>query len=550
MGLFDRFLRRYKDGRLDHVENENVDLRESLTALQLELENLGYERMSAQFNDHIIPRSRLNDIVKICGALAIKNPITVRSINVRADYVFGRGVKFQAKHPLVQSVIDEHVGFYDNQKVLYAHDSMARQEREHQVKGNVFIACFTNPRTGRVIIRTIDMMEVPNIVRNPMDKQQEWFIHREWSSLDGKRSMHTYYPAWGITPDSGASVPDNLPPGDIEWDVPVYHLNFNRHGDAEFAIPEIYPQNDWVVAYKSFLEQWASIIKAFARMAMKYSGFKGKKQAGAARSQFQSSVSLTNPLETNASPTQASTLFLKDGMNAEPVKTAGATTSASEGLPLLAMAATSTGLQASFFGDKSGSGATNEALDRPTELSMKARQTLWGQVFKAILDYAIYMAAVAPYGILREAGASIMESVCPFTNARYIKVTMPANTDADYGDVGVPIDPSVVVKWPDLLERNVTDRVRALVNALTLFGKPLTDIVPDKRLACRLVLEALNIEDIEALMPGFVKMWESNLSVGDDGKPVSAIIIPPAPVAKPGGAAEDPSQGGDVGANG
>ena len=529
------------------IADQNWFLQESLTQLQLELENLGYERFAGTVDDYIFPRHRLNDLIKISRALSIKNPVTVQSIRVKTGYVFGRGVKFVARHPLVQSVIDEHTDYHGNQKVLYSHDSMVRTERELEVTGNLFIACFGNRRTGRVVVRTIDMLEVNDIIRDPDDYHTEWFIQRMYTRE--MKTVCTYYPAWGVTRGTGATLPRDAPPGEIDWDTPIYHVSPNRHGTMKFAIPELYAQHDWVISYKGFLENWSSVMKAYARMAFKMTGAKGPKQAAAARSQFQTAVTLTNPLETNPSPTQGSMAILKDKMDIQPIKTAGSTTDAAAGLPILNMAATASGLPSSFYGDKGGSGATNETLDRPTELTMLDRQELWKQIYSALFDYVVWFSAVCSGGQLAEAGATVAESIDPFTNDELLVVTMPKNTDPAFGEVGVPIDPDVQVKFPELLERNATDRVRALVNALTLFGKPLMDIVPDKRLVATLLLEALNVEDIEKWIPSFVDMWEQNMGV-KDGKPVKPYIIPPVPPAQAGGGAEDPSQGGDVGANG
>lgn len=530
-----------------HLRDENWHLEESLTRLQLEIENQGYLRLGQ--SEHDFSRVNLDAIIKLSVTMALKNPITIRSVNVQSDYVFGRGVKFVAAHPLVQSVIDEHTEYCENSKALYSHSAMAQQERELQVKGNLFYALFTNVRTGRVIVRDIDTLEVADIIRDPGDYQKEWFIKRTWSDGNGKAHV-TYYPALGIDQASGVSLPANAEAGDIEWDTPVYHACFNRFGHMKFGIPEIWAQIDWALAYKRFLEDWSSIMRAFARMAMKISGLGGKKQAGAAKSMMQTSVSLGNPLETNPSAAAASTGVFSKGVDIEPVKTAGATTPAKDGQPLLNMAAAAIGLPNTFFGDASiGHGATATTLDRPTELRMVARQRLWSVIFGVILDYVIFMAVKANAGLLQEAGASLAAKVDPFTNQTGYEMVMPKNDNVYYGVVGDPISTKVLVKFPELLERNVTDRVRALCNALSMFGKPLTDIIPDKRLVSRLLMEALNIEGIDELIPQFVAMWERNMTAGDDGKPVDPIIIPPPPPMQSGGA-EDAAQGGDVGANG
>lgn len=529
-----------------YMQDEIWNLQESMGRLQIELENESYRRLTSS-NENEFDRTHLETLIQLTAAMAIKNPLICRTVNVQSDYVFGRGVRFVAQHPMVQAVIDEHVEYCQNQKVLYSHDSMSRQERELQVNGNLFFALYTNPRTGRVTVRDITTLEVANIIRDPHDYHNEWFIQR--NHLDGNNSLiTTYHPALGITKDSGAYIPswEGIDNGNIDWNAPVYHVCFNRYGRMKFGIPELYPSIDWALAYKRFLEDWSSIMRAYARMAMKITGLAGKKQAAAAKGKLQSSVSLGAPLETNPSPTTSSVGLFGKGVDIEPIKTAGSTTPASEGQPLLNMAASGAGLPNTFFGDASQ--AKSDSLDRPTELKMIARQRLWAVVFSVILDYVIYQSAKCQQGDLREAGATLEATVNKFDDSRVMSVNMPTNTDAYYGLVNEPISIKIQVKFPELLERNVTDRVRALVNAVTQFGKPLSDIIPDKRFVCRLLLEALNVDNIDVLIPQFVEMWTKNMGV-EDGLPVDPTIIPPLPVQQPAGA-EDPAQGGDVGSNG
>lgn len=538
---------KHLEGRLREMESENVFLGESLTRLQLEIENEGYARLT-QFSDHEFDRKRLSDLIKLTVAMAIKNPLTGRAVNVQSDYVFGRGVKFVAAHPMVQAVIDDHVNYPKNQEVLYSHDAMSRQERELQVKGNLFFALVTNPRTGRVKVLDLDTDDIQDVVRDPDDYHTVWFYQRTYT--DANNSVVTeYYPALGLTKKVGAFIPPTFQPGPIIWTSPVYHAKFNYYGKMKFGIPEIYPSLDWSLAYKRFLEDWTTIMRAYARMAMKVTGLGGKKQAAAAKGMFQSSVSLANAYEKNPSPTTASMAMLGKGVDMEPIKTAGSTTPAKDGQPLINMVAASNGLPNTFFGDASvGNHATATTLDRPTELKMVARQKLWAAIFGNIFGYVVYQAAAALSGMLAEQGAKVKTKIDPYTDESIEFVVMPNNDDPAMGSVDEPISTKVDVKFPELLERNVTDRVRALVNALTLFGKPLMDIVPDKRLVCTLLLDALNVPYDDKLIARFVDMWTKNMTA-EDGKPVDPIIIPP-PAEKPAGGAEDPSQGGDVGDNG
>lgn len=548
-------IQRY-DRQMAEARMELGYMEESMSALQLELENLQYKRLSGGYgsdDDIAYTRERVLNIVSLAVQMARKNPITVRSINIQADYVFGQGVSFNAKHPWVQEVIDEFVNYRENRKSLTSHTAMLREEKRQQVYGSLFIVLNTNIQTGRVIVRNVPSTEVHHVICDPQDREKEWYIHR--CVYQGNKTLHVYHPAYGVYEMSGVPEPwklsSDFPQGVIVWSAPVLHVAANRLGDEPFAIPEVYPQLDWALTYKRGLEQWVSIQAAFSRMAMKIVGLKGRKQAAAAKALLQTTVATGNVNETNPPAVAGSTALLGGTADVEPLKTAGAATPPSDADPILNFAGTAVGLPNTFFGDAGkGNFATAKTLDRPTELKMISRQKLWKEIFQDIFDYVVLCSVVAPTGLLRSRGAvpSIQEDV--FTGEVIPMLIMPNNDDAQYGEVGIPIDATYDVFFPEILERNVADRVRSLVNAVTQFGKPLTDIVPDKRLVARWLLEALNIPNAQSYIPGFVTMWEQNMSVGEDGKPVEAHIIPPMKIDTGTQGAEDPSQGGAVGNNG
>jgi hypothetical protein len=531
-------------------------MEESMNMVMLEMENLQYQRLTSFQPEYQYTPRHIANIVKLSVQMALKNPVTCRSINVQADYVFGQGVTFNANHPLVQKVIDDFVDYRANRKALTEHSAMLRAEKRQQVYGSLFFALYTNQKTGRVVVRNLQSLEVTDVITDPEDREREVYIKRCISAPGGGTIQYVYHPALGITQGSGFGSPQSLCPsaedGEVLWDAPVLHIAYNRLGQEKFAIPEVYPQLDWALAYKRTLEQWISILASYARMAMKITGLSGKRQAAAAKGILGTQVGISNPLEGNPSSVAGSLPLFGKGVDIEPIKTAGATTPPSDADPILNMAGCGVGLPNTFFGDAGkGNFATAKTLDRPTELKMTSRQKLWMEIFRDILEYVIAQSCIAVEGMLRLAGGGYNTVEDPFTGELITLPVLPMNTDPQFGEVGQPIDGEFSVYFPDVLERNVTDRVRALVNAVTLFGKPLMDIVPDKRLIAQWLLESLNIPNAKSYIPGFVAMWDETLKNSPDSTQTTSYIIQPPPAAgSQGQGAEDPSQGGDVGENG
>lgn len=165
-----------------------------------------------------------------------------------------------------------------------------------------------------------------------------------------------------------------------------------------------------------------------------------------------------------------------------PVRTSGATVSAEDGRRLLLMVAASTGLPETFGDASVGSLATAKSLDRPTELAMLDRQTLWAGVLGNIYQYVLLWAVKASNGPLRGLGR-IERSV----EDGAIEERVVWNAD---------VDPAVMVTFPPLVVDDVKGRVDALVSAATLDGKALAGTMDLPTLA-RMLLVALGEKDVD-----------------------------------------------------
>lgn len=478
---------------------ENEYLRESMSRLMLDLENEGWQKLNAH-GEWDFDRPFVERIWKRSLAMVVKNPLIKRSVNVQADYIFAQGVTVKSDDEQVNTIIQEFWEDEGNQRSLTSHPAMLTRERELQAFGNLFFAVFpANPDVEDSVpqVRLLDPIEVWDIIRNPEDYSEPWYYQRVFSDGEGKPTRTMYYPAVGLGDLSRYPLPSTAMVGEIHDTCRVFHLTTELYGKQKFALPDIYAGMDYALAYKNIVEDWATIMRSLARFAMKIVNLPGKKGAAAAKSLLQTSITTSDARERNPSTVAGGVALLGKDVDMQPVKTAGAATSLDESKPVINMVAASHGLPNTFYGDASvGNFATAKTLDRPTELKFMSRQSLWAYAFVVLLRHVCKIQGIQMKG-------------------KKIRVT-----------------------FPSILERNVTDRVRAVVNAITLFGKQLSDIIPDKKMACRLILEALNVPDVEDHIKEFEKLWKST-------------TIEPPPLLPPGGGgAEDPSQGGDVGNNG
>ena len=461
---------------LAELEDRQTLLQESISELELALEDVGWIRLTFQALQEFT-RAGLRTICEISRVMWLKNPIIKRGVNVQAHYVFGQPVSIVAADPEVDEVIQRFLEDSQNQVELTSPEAMITKETELQILGNIFFVFFTDPTTGRVRVRSIPMSEIEEIRSNPEDAKEPWFYKRTWTQMAvdgvGSEQRAALYPDWHYHPSNKAGRVGDLP---VAWGAPVYHIRVNRLSDMKFGVSEVYASIDWAKAYKGFLEDWATLARAYSRFAHKLTVKGGTAAVAAAKAQ----------VEAHGRPLVGSTYVGTVGADLSPVRIGGANLTAEDGRRILLMAIAGTGLPETFFGDVSvGTLATAYSLDRPTELQMVARQTLWTGVLERIC-YFVTVAAI-------EAG-KLVGTIQPEEDGTPRVVLGPDAED------GQERDPATRVVFPPILEHNVKDMVESIVSAVTLNGSAPAGTIPDFLEVSKMLLSALGASNVDALI--------------------------------------------------
>ncbi len=480
------------EGRLreaDQAAAMNEYLVERLAELELAIEDRDWMSLSYT-QDRELSRDGLRKIMALARIYYLKNPLINRAVSVQAHYVWGQGINIQARDPKVNAVVQAFLDDLKNKAELTSHQAQTQKEIDLQIFGNIFFVFFPNVSTGQVRVRSIPVDEVADIITDPDDAKTPWYYKRAWNvrRLDEEsgtvdvQSQTAYYPDWQYNP---ATKPETIGGYPVKWDMPVYHVKVGGLSDMRFGVSEVYVAIDWARAYKEFLEDWATLVRAYSRFAWHLTTKGGSKGVAAAKAKLGTTVGVGN-YEANPPAVTGSTFVAGEGVSLTPIKTAGATTSAEDGRRILLMVAAAMGLPESFFGDVSvGTLATAKSLDRPTELKMRDRQTFWRDIFLAIVNYVIDWAARAENGPLP-------------------KELLAGN---DGGEVALnkannprgKIDRHVDVSFPDILERDVGARISAIVAAATLNGNPSIGTLDDRTLT-RLILQSLGVDQIDEVL--------------------------------------------------
>ena len=441
-------------------------LEESLAQLELSRENAGWMRLSEQYAQEFT-REGLNKAAEMGRIFGIANPIIKRGREIRHAYVWGQGVTISARDQAVNDVLQAFTDDEGNREAFYG--AQARQQYEGALfdEGNFFLAHFTNPLTGRVKVRSIPFDEVQDVITAPGDKATPWFYLRQWVELgtDGKDAqMRAYYPALKYQPRMKTIRIDGAP---VIWDAPVRHVKVNAGNGWKFGVGDSYAAIPWALSHKGFLEDWALLMKALAKIAFTTSS-KSTGAAQAKRAQIQSLAGMP----------AGSTVSMSEDQKLEAVPKSGATIDSESSRPLATMAASAMGVPVTIVladPGQTGARATAETLDLPTRLIMQARQELHTEVLKDSIGYAIEQAVIAPQGPLRRLGTAVRDE---------------DRLTVEFKD---PATATVEVVWPSLDEVDVKVLIDAIVAADGLPDMPKLPLI-------KLALQALRIRDVDELI--------------------------------------------------
>lgn len=482
---------------LQEAAGESVaDLQERLAALEWALGDPQWRRLTAQ-SEQEFTRRGLRDITELCRVMYLKNPLIKRGVTVKKFYVWGQGWTIRAKNKAIQAAIDAFLYDPKNDDVLGSHEARMQLEIELEVDGNLFFCFFVNRVTGRVRVRTINFDQIDDVLYNPDDAKEPWYYKRVWEEQSINLETGTltatvrtaYYPDWRYDP---VNKPARIGGHEVMWDKPIYHIKVGGFSNWKYGLSEVYAAVDWASAYKSFLEDWASIVRAYRRFAFQLTTPGGNRAVAAAKTKLSTTLGAGSG-ETNPPPGTGSIFVASEGHDLQPVRTSGATVSAEDGRRLLLMVAAEQGLPETFYGDADiGTLATAKSLDRPTELMMEDRQQLWRDVAINIIDFVERWAVKAPQGALKALG-TITDTV----------------EDGQHSEVllwNESVDAEVSVEFPPLLQHDTADMVGAIVEAATLgqAGQVAGTIdLPTLSLILLTTLGVPNAEEIvEKLFPG------------------------------------------------
>jgi hypothetical protein len=499
-----------------------IKMKERLWELELALEDRGWKRQLAIAATEF-SRYGLQQIILISRLYFIKNPLVKQGVRTASHYVFGRGIEIRADDQDANEILQD---FLDANKKELGHIGLVEKEQGLHTDGNVFFAFVASPIDGCIQIRSIDATEVAEVIANPDDAGEPWYYRRTWAKQDfsqdagliiSQPQKQKWYPALNYNPDDKPASfgQDNI---EVDWDTPVLHMKVGGFAKWHFGVPDVYAAIDWARAYANFLSHWSTITEALARFAWNVETQGGQQAISAFNQALGTTLAVggTN-IERNPTPVTGSAFVSGPGNKLTPIRTAGATTEPEQGRRIMLMVAAAFGLPETFFGDAStGSLATAQSLDRPTELKFLERQEHWRETLQTICYYVITASAGAPKGKLREAW-------------KMRRAEANGNGTAD-----VQKKVTVSVQFPAVLEHDIAAMVSAIVQGVTLGGFDPTTC--DIKTAAGLIFRELGVEDPDKLLEALWPEAEYKAQMPNMNDPEDPLNPQPAPGSPDAGA--------------
>jgi hypothetical protein len=478
-------------------EEHNELLQESLADLELAAEDRGWRRLGFEMEMEF-SREGFTQVVRNCRVMAIASPLVKRGLQLRIGYIWGQGVEVQARagEQAEQDVNAVVQAFWDdpsNQTAFTSSQAQEENERTLGTDGNLCLAFFTNPLTGRVQVRVTPFEEIVDKIANPQDRDEPWFFLRQYqgtvvkpfrtaagdmTTRSREATIKVIHPALGYRPVSRPTSIDGIP---VLWDQPILHIPVNRPNAGKWGIPDAYASLPWARAYEGFLTDWARLVKALSKFAWRLTGDKQTKASKAVQK-----LRTAMPRPGSQAPGQDSTAgqvaAMGPGQQLEAIPKTGATIDSESGKPLAAMVAAALGIPVTLLladPGTTGARAVAETLDKPTILEMGMRRELWRSVIETVTSYVIDQAVKAPRGPLK--GTVIRDRA----------------TGQEVITLAGEVERTVEVTFPPLNELDPIKLVAALVDADS------TGKLPDVWMV-KALLKALGERDIDEVIAPFL----------------------------------------------
>lgn len=364
-------------------------LQESIADVVLKLDDIGWRPLGEDVDATEIPLNTIKDVSQTTRGLLSINPLIKRGLAFRVSYIHGPGVEFTGldkNHALLTNPTNDKFFF----------SAQAKEENENVLgtDGNLFLLLTkSRARRGVGTITRVPMKQITGTVSDPDNPEDVWFYKREWETIvedlstgqERKIPKIRYYPATDYDADFRGR-PSHIRNHPVEWNSAILHGAPNKQAGWKWGTPDLMTVIFWSKAYKEFLENSASLVKAYSRFAFKV---QAPNKNGATAAATKVATPPSRDVMTGEVNNVGGTAVMGAGMNLQTIGRTAGSVDFSAGLPLAGMVAAGLDIPLTALTNDGGSSNRSgaETLEAPTAKAMKARQEFWKALYKKLFKW-------------------------------------------------------------------------------------------------------------------------------------------------------------------
>lgn len=368
------------------IRNEDLlaDLKESMAEVQIAIDDIGWAPLGgANEGIHEIPLIKLKRLSELCRALTTVNPLVKNGVGIRTSWIWGDGVKISVSSSTRGRPRSSDTELPPSlRRVFGTTQAQLELERSLAADGQLFFLC--DPRTRTV--QRLPFWQITGAVTQNGDSETVLYYKRTWDDsevdLDTGVTEGAMTEMWYPSSELEGSPAEKVLGTPVDSRRRIVHIPVNRMTGWRWGVPDVFPCIFWSKAYKEFLENCATLTKAYARFAWKVTSQSGR-GTGRVASQLAAAPQRDpvsgKPLQVGASA------VLGAGQDLTAIQRSTGV-NFGEGQPLAAMVAAGLGvpLQMLTMDASNLNGSAADTLDEPVILAMRARQNLMDDAIKAI----------------------------------------------------------------------------------------------------------------------------------------------------------------------
>ena len=361
----------------------NIQEAYSDMSLELQRDNAGWQPLTTQRRGQDEPDKTRTDTVGRARLFSTYDPVVKQEVALWVNYGVGTGIRWRASTQTTDRLL-RRIWQDRRNRSAFSMFGQRRLVKKLVVDGELPIAVFFDKRAKTATIRTIDPLEITDVITAPDDIETVRGYKREYVTRGNKKKTLHYASADNISLASGEDAQGNTVE---QWQPNVFIHCEKFDGVGLRGNSMLSATLDWADAYTGFMHSRFAITQALATFVRKAKVKGGQDSINRVVSFLQSSLA-GDSAESNPARSPGGTWVENDGIDLQPIaQETGAAAAKIDGTSFLRMAGLGAGVFTQYLGDGDLSNyAMANTMEGPTYKQWEAFQHQIEDMFRSLFD--------------------------------------------------------------------------------------------------------------------------------------------------------------------